>query len=342
MQTLEIPDWPYAYGGPSGSGQIRIKPEDFCVNEILGFEPSGTGEHAFLLIEKKGENTGYVAGELAKFAGVPSRDVSYAGLKDRHAITSQWFSVWLPGKPDPDWKAFERENISVIQAVRHAKKLKRGALSGNDFRLVVREWEGDKHRATELLDRVKAHGAPNYFGTQRFGLAGQNVNKALSMFRGERVKRYQHSLYLSAARSFLFNHILACRIQEQSWNQAISGDALIFDQSGKYFKSSEPDENIIQRVDTGIIHPTGSLWGRGQSDLSADALEIEARVVNEYAQLVQGLLKSNVEISRRSLRVNVKKLTWDFIGNSELVLSFSLPAGSYATSVLREIMYTKE
>ena len=340
MRTLEIPDWPYAHGGPSGRGQIRIKPEDFCVNEILGFEPAGTGEHAFLLIEKRGENTGYVAGELAKFAGVSSRDVSYAGLKDRHAITSQWFSVWLPGKPDPNWKEFESESISVIHAVRHAKKLKRGALSGNDFRLVVRECEGDKHRTTEQLDWVKAYGVPNYFGPQRFGIAGQNVSKALSMFQGERVKRYQRSLYLSAARSFLFNQILACRVQEKSWDQAISGDALIFDQSGKYFKSSELDEDIKQRVNAGLIHPTGSLWGEGQSDLSADAVEIETRVLNEYEQLLQGLLKFDVEISRRALRVNVKNLTWDFIGSRELVLSFSLPAGSYATSVLREIVDT--
>lgn len=342
MQTLEIPEWPYAYGGPSGSGKLRTHPEDFWVYEVLGFEPSGTGEHAFLQIEKRGENTVFVAGQLAKFAGVSSRDVSFAGLKDRHAVTTQWFSVWLPGKPDPDWKAFESETISVVRAVRHIKKLKRGALSGNDFKLVVRDWKGDMQLTIKQLERMKANGLPNYFGPQRFGNAGQNVGKALAMFQGERVKRNQRSLYISAVRSFLFNHILTLRIQKRNWDQAISGDALMFDRSGKYFRIGEADEDVIQRVNAGMIHPTGSLWGKGQSDLSSDALEIENRVTNEYKQLVQGLYQSGVEISRRSLRVNINDLIWAFNGERELKLSFSLPAGSYATSVIREIVDFKE
>ena len=321
---------------------MRTRPEDFRVKEALGFEPSGTGEHAFLQIRKRGENTGFVADQLAKFAGVSSRDVSYAGLKDRHAVTTQWFSVWLPGKADPDWNAFESDSVSIVRAVRHSKKLKRGALSGNDFRLVVRDWEGDPNRTIGQMEKIKTDGVPNYFGPQRFGNEGRNVSKALEMFQGARVKRHQRSLYLSAARSFLFNHILAFRVQAGNWNQAVSGDALIFNGSGKYFRTEQRDRDAIQRVNAGLIHPTGSLWGKGSSDLSSEALEIENRVFNEYEQLMQGLFRSAVEISRRSLRVYAKDFTWAFSGERELELSFSLPAGSYATSVLREIIDFKE
>lgn len=342
MQTISVPEWPYAYGGPSGTGKLRFRPEDFWVNEVLGFEPSGTGEHAFLQIQKRGENTGYVADQLAKFAGVSSRDVSYAGLKDRHAVATQWFSVWLPGKPDPDWSSFETESVSIVRNLRHSKKLKRGALSGNEFRLVVRDWEGDLNRTLEQLEKVKAGGVPNYFGPQRFGNAGQNVSKALALFQGERVKRHQRSIYLSAARSFLFNHILALRVQEGSWNQAVPGDALMFDGSGKYFRTEQRDRDVIQRVNAGRIHPTGSLWGKGSSDLSFEALAIENRVLNEYEPIVRGLDRSGLEISRRSLRVFINDFKWAFSGEREFELSFTLPAGSYATSVLREAIDFKE
>ena len=146
MQTIEIPVWPYVYGQPSGLGKIRSVPEDFIVKENLAFEPSGEGEHAFLQIEKTGENTDYVARQLARFANVRQRDVSYAGLKDRHAVTTQWFSVWLPGKADPDWTQFETNSMKVLHSVRHARKLKRGVLSGNSFKLIIRDWQGDKEK----------------------------------------------------------------------------------------------------------------------------------------------------------------------------------------------------
>lgn len=336
--SIEIPQWPFVYGSPAGIGKIRTLPEDFVVKENLSFEPSGTGEHAFLQIEKTGENTEYVARQLARFAGVRQRDVSYAGLKDRHAVTTQWFSVWLPGKADPDWSLFESDSIKVLLAVRHARKLKRGALSGNSFELTVRDWQGDKDKTLTQLELIKANGMANYFGSQRFGHQGQNVTKALDLFQGMKTSREQRSLYLSAARSFLFNQVLAYRVGQHNWNQAVAGDTYVFDQSHGYFKSEQPDQDISQRLAAKAIHPTGPLWGRGDIGVSAEAEAIEQAVIERYPDLAQGLLKSEVDMDRRALRVCVLDLQWQFINEAVLQLRFTLPAGSYATSVLREVI----
>ncbi|UOA09390.1 tRNA pseudouridine(13) synthase TruD [Methylobacter sp. S3L5C] len=337
-QTIEIPVWPYVYGQPSGSGKIRSIPEDFIVKENLAFEPSGTGEHAFLQIEKSGENTDYVARQLARFANVRQRDVSYAGLKDRHAVTTQWFSVWLPGKADPDWSQFETDSMKVLQAVRHARKLKRGVLSGNSFTLVVRDWQGDKDKTIQQLEAIKVNGMANYYGSQRFGNEGQNVNKALAMFAGAKVGREQRSLYLSAARSYLFNQILADRVISKNWDQPVAGDTYQFDLSHSCFKSEFPDAEIIRRLEIKDMHPTGALWGKGDAGVSGDTLSLEQAVIDATPELAKGLVASGVDKDRRALRVNVQELQWQFVTDSVVELCFTLPAGSYATSVLREII----
>jgi len=338
MPSIELPIWPYVYGQPSGSGKIRSCPEDFIVNEHLSFEPSGQGEHVFLLIQKTGENTDYVARQLAKYAEVRQRDVSYAGLKDRHAVTTQWFSVWLPGKADPDWGDFETETIKVLQTIRHARKLKRGVLSGNSFKLIIRLWQGDKEKTLEQLEAMKKEGIANYYGPQRFGHAGQNVNKALALFQGVTAGREQRSLYLSAARSFLFNSILAYRVSHNNWNQALQGDTYQFDVSRSSFKSDLADAEIIRRLVDKEIHPTAALWGRGEFSVCAEALMIEQQVLGAFPALTQGLIDCAVDSDRRALRVNVRDLQWQFIDETSLELSFTLPPGSYATAVLREII----
>ena len=338
MQTIEIPVWPYVYGQPSGQGKIRSIPEDFIVKENLAFEPSGAGEHAFLQIEKTGENTDYVARQLARFANVRQRDVSFAGLKDRNAVTTQWFSVWLPGKADPDWTQFETDSMKVLQSMRHARKLKRGVLSGNSFKLIIRDWQGDQDKTIRQLEAIKANGIANYYGAQRFGNEGQNVNKALAMFQGAKAGREQRSLYLSAARSYLFNQILAYRVTRKMWNQPVAGDTYMFDLSHSCFKSQLPDAEIIRRLDAKEIHPTGALWGRGEAGVTADTLSIEQGIIDAYPELAQGLIASEVDKDRRALRVNVQDLDWQFVDDATLALAFTLPAGSYATSVLREII----
>jgi len=336
--TIQIPQWPTVYGGPHSRGKFKTMPADFIVKEQLSFQPEGAGEHVFLQIEKSGENTEYVARLLARFAGVRQRDVSFAGLKDRHAITTQWFSVWLPGKADPDWQQLDVETIKVLQVHRHARKLKRGVLSGNDFEILIKEWSGDKALLEQQLEKIKNDGFPNYFGEQRFGRQGQNVNKALALFDGAKVKREQRSIYLSAARSYLFNQLLAKRIASDNWNQALNGDVFIFDKSNSYFKAEQLDDSVLERVKKGEIHPTGMMFGKGESEVSTEALKVETSIVNENQALADGLLKLDLSSARRALRVMVNNLQWEFQDESTLSLKFSLPSGSYATALIRELV----
>ena len=336
--SISLPIWHRVYGSPAINGKIRSEPEDFIVQENLSFEPSGNGEHVFLQLQKTGENTEFVARQLARLANVRQRDIGFAGLKDRHAVTTQWFSVWLPGKAEPDWTALETGNINVLQVQRHARKLKRGVLSGNQFTLTIRDWRGDRAKCIEQLSLIKDNGIANYYGEQRFGHQGQNVNKALAMFNGAKVAREQRSLYLSAARSYLFNHILSYRVATGTWNQALPGDTFMFDCSHSTFKSQLPDSEILRRLAAKTIHVSGALWGKGDFDVSNEALTIEQSVIATHSELAQGLVASGVEKDRRALRVNVNDLEWQFSGETTLTLRFTLPAGSFATALLREII----
>lgn len=340
MMLSELPLWPYVYGPPASTGTLRNQPEDFMVTEQLAFEPSGEGEHVFLYIEKKGENTEYVARLLARHANVRQRDIGYAGLKDRHAVTRQWFSVWLPGKPgnEPDWALLNGGPLQVLQSIRHARKLKRGVLAGNRFQITVRDWQGDKAVLERQLKLIKTGGIANYYGEQRFGHNGQNVNKALAMFAGAKTGREQRSLYLSAARSYLFNQLLAQRVLKGTWNQALPGDMYMLDRTNSCFKSASADDSLVQRLKTGDIHPSGVLWGKGNADVADEALQLEQSIIAAYPALADGLLAAGAERGRRALRVNVFDLEWQFSADDVLALHFSLPAGSYATAVLREIV----
>lgn len=227
--------------------------------------------------------------------------------------------------------------MEILQVGRHARKIKRGALAGNDFQLLIRDLEADRQRLEDVLQRIRQHGVANYFGGQRFGRQGQNLQEALLLFQGGRCTRQQRSLYLSAARSLLFNQILARRVENATWNRAIPGDAMAFAGSRQYFKTGLPDQELMERVGSGKIHPTGALWGIGDSDVSADARAIKQAVAESYPEFSRGLEQAGVEMARRALRVNVENLQWRFVGESDLQLQFSLPAGSYATAVVKEL-----
>jgi len=333
-----LPDWPYAYGGPSGRGDIKTSPDDFIVKEILPFTPEGIGEHVFLHVEKAGENTEYVARLLARHAGVRQRDIGFAGLKDRHGRTTQWFSVWLPGKEDLNWSALENENVTILDITRHARKLKRGVLAGNRFELSVRNWQGNRETTEAQLHTIQECGFPNYFGEQRFGHQGRNIEKAIAMFQGIKVKREQRSIYLSAARSYLFNLILADRVRSQTWNRLIPGDIVQLDQTHSHFCPETMDSALVERAQTGDIHPTGALFGKGDIGVQKDAFSTENQVIAAQKVIANGLLSAGVEADRRALRAKPKNFTWQFQDPNTLYLSFELPAGSYATTLLREII----
>jgi tRNA pseudouridine13 synthase len=333
----------FAAGCPAVSACIRQTPEDFQVNEIPLLEPDGSGEHVWLLIRKRLENTAQVAEQLARFSGVPPRDVSYAGMKDRQAVTEQWFSVQLPGKDDPDWKALDSETITVISFSRHSRKLRRGALKGNAFRLVLRELEGEHAVLDERLVRISKEGVPNYFGAQRFGRDGSNLHAAQQLFKNprRRMTRTKRGMALSSARSFLFNQVLSQRVEAGNWNQAIAGDALQLQGSHSFFIAESLDPELTGRVEQQDVHPTGPLYGRGESGVQADCLQLETAILASYPQWLEGLETLGLKQARRALRVPVEGLEWNWTGSDELELKFSLPAGAYATSVLRELVVIK-
>ncbi len=338
MSAYHLPCWPFVYGQTCGTGHIRQRPEDFIVHEHLAFTPSGSGEHVFLYLEKTSENTEFIAQQLAKFAQVNERDVGYAGLKDRHAITRQWFSIWLPGgRAEPDWCALNSPHLNLLDCQRHARKLKRGALTGNQFSIIIREWQGDNTALLAKLAQLKAQGMANYYGEQRFGHQGLNLTKAVAMFKGKRVNRNQRSLYLSSARSFLFNHILAQRIQDKTWNQALTGDAFCLHGSRSWFKAIPAETNLNQRLADYDIHPTGVLWGIGAPAVSADTAALEQGIIDNYPELNEGLCAAGVTADRRSLRVMIPDLCWEFTDDTSIRLNFTLPAGSFATALLREL-----
>ncbi|WP_354623511.1 tRNA pseudouridine(13) synthase TruD [Psychromonas sp. MME2] len=231
MSEIEVPqfslNFSYLYGLPKSSGIFKASCSDFYVEEKLGFELTGEGEHVCLWIEKTGENTEYVAKQLAKFAAIPARDVSYAGLKDRQGVTKQWFSLHIPGKLSPDFSQFELPGVTILKVLRHNKKIRTGALAGNYFTIILREIS-DKEALDSALLNVK-NGVPNYFGKQRFGYAGHNINAAMQMFLGRKIKdRFKRGIYLSAARSYLFNHVVSERIKDGLYNQPLLGDCVQF------------------------------------------------------------------------------------------------------------------
>ena len=339
MSESTLPAWPYAYGGPSGTGNIKTEPDDFIVEESLSFSPEGSGEHVFLYIEKAGENTEYVARLLARHAGVRQRDIGYAGLKDRHGRTRQWFSVWLPGKADPDWSPLETDNLKILQSIRHPRKLKRGVLAGNRFSLRIRNWQGDRESSDNQLQQIKSQGFPNYFGEQRFGHQGRNIDKALAMFGGVRVKPEQRSIYLSAARSYLFNMMLSERVSQQTWLRMLAGDVCKLQGSNSQFLAETPDHTLQQRMDSGDIHATAALWGKGLNPAGGEVAVLENAVIADQPALAEGLLKAGLELDRRALRVLPENMSWQWTDEC-LQLDFSLPAGSYATALLRELIQT--
>lgn len=234
---------PRASGEPLGSAVLKAVAEDFQVDEVLDIPLSGQGEHLWLWVEKRDLNTEEAARRLARAAGVPVRSISYAGLKDRQALTRQWFSLHLPGKADPDLSRAEDASLRVLKQVRHQRKLQRGAHSANGFTLRLTALAADHQAVNARLEQLKQHGVPNYFGTQRFGHAGGNVHDALDWAARKALpeQRNVRSRLLSAGRSYLFNQLLAARVADGTWARAQVGDLLAFTDSRSFFPAGRPN-----------------------------------------------------------------------------------------------------
>ena len=331
---------PYAWGGPPLRGTLRASPEDFFVDEDLGFGADGAGEHVLVRVEKRGANTDWVARELARIAGVRPDAVSYAGMKDRHAVTRQTFSLHLPGKRDPDWSALAHDEFRVLEHARHSRKLKRGALQGNRFRIVVRALEGEIAQAERVLASIASGGVPNYFGEQRFGRDAANVERALAMFAGRRVQRHERSLLLSAARSQLFNGVLARRVERGDWNRALDGDVWMLAGTHSIFGPEPLTPELHARCAAGDIGPTAPLWGEGELRSAGAAAQIEAEVAAQVPQLAAGLAANGLRQERRALVLRPRSLAMQRVGTDALEFDFYLNSGSYATVLLREIVQT--
>lgn len=339
----QVATLPRVYPSPVARGFLRANYEDFYVEEELGFEPSGEGEHVFLFIEKRGLNTQQLAGQIARLANIPVKFVSYAGMKDRNAVTRQWFSVHLPKRPDINWAALTSNNVNLLSISRHSKKLRRGVHKKNRFviRITNVEATGTETIVSELEQRAKLVsdcGVPNYYGEQRFGRGQGNLLAAQEMFEGAlKPKRHLRGIYLSAARSFLFNQVLAARIDQGNWDQAIDGELVMLDGTNSFFPAREAPD-VADRVAAGDVHPTGMLVGSEKGmTADGDVANLENRVIENYPVFIDGLMRARMKSERRALRVIPEGFSIE-INGSTLTVSFALPRGCFATSVLRELV----
>lgn len=348
----------------------KTNAEDFVVNEVLPLDLTGEGEHLWLHIQKSGMNTAFLAKLLAEWADIPLRDAGYSGLKDRHAITTQWFSLRLPKKqlPTTDFAPIdlgENETVQILTQHWHNKKLGRGAHRANEFIITLRDIQFEANvSAAEYQQQIQQHlesmsqnGVPNYFGPQRFGHGGNNIREALRLFaqppqtssrtqkkdkgKCKRAPREQNTMALSAARSLIFNEILAARVRNGSWNKGITGEVFNLAGSGSIFASEQLDETLRARLAEGDIHPTGVLWGVGNEKISGEAAKLEENIVQQsplLTQLAVGLEQRDIKAQRRALRLPIEEMSWEWIDEQSLVLRFSLPTGSFATSVLASLV----
>lgn len=329
----------YLHQKPAATGRLKVKPTDFFVSETLNFTPAEVGEHVLIRLQKTGENTKYVANELAKACGVSSRDVSWAGLKDRHAVTQQWFSVHLPGKPSPDLSEFiaSHEGVDAVLALtRHDKKLRPGDLIANHFKLVIRELSGHEQIETRLA-AIRDKGVANYFGSQRFGHAGNNVIAARDWGQGKFQVRdkSKRSFYLSAARSYLFNRVLSSRIERGVCYQPMLGDLLI---NANHETQLVVDIAIAQSLlDEGDWQISGPMTGDNRLPTSGDALAFEEKIVADEPHLLALIKDNRMRHERRPLLLYPQNMQWTK-DQDTLTVDFSLPAGCFATSVMREII----
>ncbi len=332
-------DPPRAYGDPVARGRLRASPDDFEVHEELSFRPDGQGSHSLLRVVKRGANTEWVAGQLARFAGVRASDVGFAGLKDRHAVTGQWFSVPASKISGADWLDLQHPEFRVHEVHPHSRKLRRGALAANRFRICVRQFDADARALEERLGRIACCGVPNYFGPQRFGRETGNLSRVQEWIGSARLPRArsERSFTISAARSLVFNAILAERVIDRSWDHLRPGDVANLDGTGSIFAVDVPTTDLEERCRALDIHPTAPLWGADTLRSASEVRDIEMAVERRFQAVTMVLAAAGLTHERRALRLRVADLQ-AHPGDGALTLEFRLMAGAFATTVLRELL----
>lgn len=327
--------FPFALGEPQVRAGFRVQPEDFQVDEQLGFALAGEGEHLYVHLRKRGANTAWVAEQLAKFAGVSSKDLGYAGRKDRRAVTSQWFSIYLPGRSAPDWASWSLADVELLASGRHTHKLRPGDHAANRFVIRLRDLVPlveQEHWQAQLevrLSHIQRTGVPNYFGEQRFGREANNLRQVDALVasaqqrppsekasQGRRKSRGRFSqdrspakgMLLSAARSWLFNQVLAERVSSGNWQQPLLGQD----------------------------HADGPLWGRGRPQVTGDCADLESRVLASWGDWLNWLEHQGLQQERRPLQLLPKDFNWHWQG-TDLLMVFELAPGQFATALLREL-----
>jgi tRNA pseudouridine13 synthase len=307
-------EWERAWGRPAGQGRIRRENADFEVAEALGWEPTGTGEHLLLYLEKDGDNTDYVARAVAELAGCRDYDVGYCGRKDRQAITRQWFSVPCPTEREQALIGRVSQRWRVQDQHRHERKLRRGQHEYNHFRIRVRSLDADQALLAERWRQVTEQGCPNYFGPQRFGWGGSNLDAAAELnpdsLRNPR-KRARSGMLLSAARSWLFNEWLEQRMRAGDWQEVAEGD---------------PDPE-----------PSGPLFGDDACGAREPLAGRELAFAGNYPHFMALFRATRMQPARRALAVKPLNCALDHDGDSVL-LTFTLPRGAFATAILNELL----
>jgi tRNA pseudouridine13 synthase len=261
-------------------------------------------------------------------------DVGYAGLKDRRAVAVQWFTVPRSAQSVDGWSAVRASEFEVIEAHAHTRKLPRGALAGNSFIIRVRDVTASDDQLAERIGLIGQRGVPNYFGPQRFGREGSNLLRITSGLGA--LRSPERGFVLSAARSLIFNCLLAERVRDGSWERLEAGDIANLDGRGSVFAVDLADVTLLARCQRLEIHPTGPMWGRGLPASHGRVAELEGRVAAQLSQASELVQEAGMEQERRSLRLAVRDLHWARETDG-VVLRFRLARGSFATTVLREI-----
>jgi tRNA pseudouridine13 synthase len=330
---------PRAHGAVPAHGILRAEPEDFVVEEELGFAPAGSGAHLLLKVKKRNANTHWVARELARLSACRPNEVGFAGLKDRRAVALQWFSVPRP-RACVNWAQVRGEGFEVLEAHPHTRKLPRGALAGNHFAVRIHSAPDEgttlAARLAPRLAEIARCGVPNYFGPQRFGRDGANLDHHGSVAGLPRIER---GFVLSAARSLVFNAVLAERVRAGSWRQLVPGDLANLDGRGSFFAVQQADADLDRRCEAQHIHPSGPLWGEGDPPTRGAVLALESRIGEQLALHSALCSAAGMRQERRSLRLTVRELSCEREAQA-VVLRFRLARGGFATVVLRELIGT--